>query len=140
MSLEKLVQLGWYKAEPSSPKEIADLFSIVDRSQADMKVEGISDDLRFSGGLQRHSYARQHCSAGKRLSRLSGPGTSPAGDRKPRPYPDDAGRRRAREMGAQDQISFAEEKLHELRLGRRRLAHRSRAGHKGPERFARAGE
>ena len=47
MSLEKLVQLGWYKAEPSSSKEIADLFSIVDRSQADLKVEGISDDLRF---------------------------------------------------------------------------------------------
>lgn len=47
MSLEKLVQLGWYKAEPSSPKEIADLFSIVDRSQADSRVEGISDDLRF---------------------------------------------------------------------------------------------
>ena len=47
MSLEKLVQLGWYKAEPSSPKEIADLFSIVDRSLADSKVESISDDLRF---------------------------------------------------------------------------------------------
>ena len=47
MSLEKLVQLGWYKTEPSSSKEIADLFSIVDRSQADMKVEGVSDDLRF---------------------------------------------------------------------------------------------
>jgi hypothetical protein len=47
MSSKKLVQLGWYKAEPSSPKEIADLFSIVDRSQADLKVEGISDDLRF---------------------------------------------------------------------------------------------
>ena len=47
MSLEKLVQLGWCNAEPSSPKEIADLFSIVGRSQADMKVEGISDDLRF---------------------------------------------------------------------------------------------
>ena len=47
MSLEKLVQLGWYKAEPSSPREIADLVSIVDRSQADLKVEGISDDLRF---------------------------------------------------------------------------------------------
>lgn len=47
MSLEKLVQLGWYKDEPSSSKEIADLFSIVDRSQADLKVEGISDDLRF---------------------------------------------------------------------------------------------
>ena len=47
MSLEKLVQLGWYKAEPSSSKEIADLFSIVDRSQAYMKVEAISDDLRL---------------------------------------------------------------------------------------------
>lgn len=47
MSSEKLAQLGWYKAEPSSPKEIADLFSIVDRSQADSKVDSISDDLRF---------------------------------------------------------------------------------------------
>jgi hypothetical protein len=47
MDLEKLAQLGWYKAEPSSPKEIADLFSIVDRSLADLKVEDISDDLRF---------------------------------------------------------------------------------------------
>jgi len=40
------MQIGWYKAEPSSSKEIADLFSIVDRSQADLKVGGISDDLR----------------------------------------------------------------------------------------------
>lgn len=40
MSLEKLTQIGWYKAELSSPKEIADLFSIVDRSQTDLKVEG----------------------------------------------------------------------------------------------------
>jgi hypothetical protein len=47
MSLEKLAQLGWYKAEPSSKREIADLFSIVDRSQADLKAENISDDLRF---------------------------------------------------------------------------------------------
>ncbi len=47
MSLEKLIQLGWCKPEPSSSKEIADLFSIVDRAQADLKVEGISDDLRF---------------------------------------------------------------------------------------------
>ncbi len=47
MSLEKLAQLGWYKAEPTSPNEIAGLFSIVDRSLADLKVEGISDDLRF---------------------------------------------------------------------------------------------
>lgn len=47
MSLEKLVQLGWYKAEPTSPNEIAGLYSIVDRSLADLKVESISEDLRF---------------------------------------------------------------------------------------------
>jgi hypothetical protein len=47
MDLEKLVQFGWYKIEPTSPREIADLFSIVDRSITDLKVEGISDDLRF---------------------------------------------------------------------------------------------
>jgi hypothetical protein len=47
MGLEKLALLGWYKAEPSSPREIADLFSIVDRCLADLNVEGISDDLRF---------------------------------------------------------------------------------------------
>ena len=47
MTLEKLSQLGWYKAEPTSPKEIVDLFSIVDRSLSDLKVAGISDDLRF---------------------------------------------------------------------------------------------
>lgn len=40
MSLEKLVQLGWYQAEPStcSYQEIADFFSIVDRPRADSKV------------------------------------------------------------------------------------------------------
>jgi len=47
MSLEKLAQLGWYKAEPTSPNEIAGLYSIVDRSLADLKVQSISDDLRF---------------------------------------------------------------------------------------------
>jgi hypothetical protein len=47
MSLERLVLIGWYKAEPCSATEIADLFSIVDRSIVDTKVEGISDDLRF---------------------------------------------------------------------------------------------
>ena len=47
MSLEKLAQLGWYKREPTSPNEIADLFSIVDRCLTDLNVEGISDDLRF---------------------------------------------------------------------------------------------
>jgi hypothetical protein len=41
------VQIGWYKAEPTSPREIADLFSIVNRTVADLQVEAISDDLRF---------------------------------------------------------------------------------------------
>jgi hypothetical protein len=47
MGLEKLAELGWYKVEPTSPNEIAGLFSIVDRSLVDLKVESISDDLRF---------------------------------------------------------------------------------------------
>ncbi len=47
MSLEKLAQLGWYNAEPTSSKEIEDLLSIVDRPEADSKVKGISGDLRF---------------------------------------------------------------------------------------------
>ena len=54
MGLEELAQLGWYKAEASSPKEIADLLSIVERSLADIEVAGISDDLRFQaayGGI-----------------------------------------------------------------------------------------
>jgi len=71
MSLEKLVQLGWYKTEPSSSKEIADLFSIVDRSQADLKVEGISDDLRFqaayNGVLTLANIALRASGNGKRL-------------------------------------------------------------------------
>ena len=51
MSLEKLAQLGWYKVEPTSPGEIADLFSIVERSRADLNVKGISDDLRFQAAF-----------------------------------------------------------------------------------------
>jgi len=47
MSLEKLAQLGWYRTESTGPNEIAGLYSIVDRSLADLKVEGISGDLRF---------------------------------------------------------------------------------------------
>jgi hypothetical protein len=47
MGLEKLAELGWFKAEATSPNEIAGLFSIVGRCLADLKVDGISDDLRF---------------------------------------------------------------------------------------------
>jgi hypothetical protein len=47
MSLEKWVEYGWLKAEPSSPEEIRDLFGIVARDLKDAKVDAISDDLRF---------------------------------------------------------------------------------------------
>ena len=47
MGLPELVQIGWYKTEPTSPQEIRSLFTIVERSIGDLQVEAISDDLRF---------------------------------------------------------------------------------------------
>ncbi len=47
MSLEKWVEYGWLRQEPTSPGEIEDLLGIGDRSLADSKVEAISTDLRF---------------------------------------------------------------------------------------------
>jgi uncharacterized protein (UPF0332 family) len=51
MSLEKWVEYGWVKAEPSSPEEIRDLFGIVARDLKDAKVDAISDDLRFQAAF-----------------------------------------------------------------------------------------
>jgi len=47
MSLEKWVEYGWLGREATSPREIADLLGIVDRSLADSRVEAGSTDLRF---------------------------------------------------------------------------------------------
>jgi hypothetical protein len=47
MSLERYVDNGWLRREPTSPQEIADQLGIVVRSMNDAAVEGISDDLRF---------------------------------------------------------------------------------------------
>src|ERR1017187_9809062 len=47
MSLEKWVEYGWLRREPTSPREIKDLLGIVERSLADSKVEAVSTDLRF---------------------------------------------------------------------------------------------
>jgi hypothetical protein len=47
MSLEKWVEYGWLKREPTSPGEIKDLLGIVERSLADAKVGAVSTDLRF---------------------------------------------------------------------------------------------
>ena len=47
MSLERWVEYGWLRQEPTSPEEIRSLLGIVDRSLADAKVEAVSTDLRF---------------------------------------------------------------------------------------------
>ena len=47
MSLQKWVEYGWLRLEPTSPDEIKSLLGIVDRSLADAKVEAVSTDLRF---------------------------------------------------------------------------------------------
>src|ERR1700757_2208331 len=47
MSLEKWVDAGWLRREPTSTGEIKGLLGIVDRSLADSKVEAVSTGLRF---------------------------------------------------------------------------------------------
>ena len=47
MSLEKWVEYGWLRREPTSPREIKDLLGIVERSLADSRVDAVSTDLRF---------------------------------------------------------------------------------------------
>jgi len=47
MSLQKWVEYGWLRREPTSPAEIRDLFGIVERSLPDSRVEAVSTDLRF---------------------------------------------------------------------------------------------
>lgn len=47
MSLEKWVEYGWVKREPSSRDEVEGLVTIVERGITDSKVDSISTDLRF---------------------------------------------------------------------------------------------
>ena len=47
MSLEKWVEYGWLRREPTSISEIKNLLGIVERSLADSKVAAVSTDLRF---------------------------------------------------------------------------------------------
>jgi len=55
MSLEKWVEYGWLRKEPTSPGEIKDLLGIVERSLVDSKVEAVSTDLRFIADSTRRS-------------------------------------------------------------------------------------
>jgi len=63
MSLEKWVEYGWLRREPTSPGEIEDLLGIVDRSLADSKVEAVSTDLRFIAAFNARSASRRRGSA-----------------------------------------------------------------------------
>jgi len=49
--LETWAEYGWLKAEPTSPREIAELLGIVGRDLADARVEAISDDRRFEAAF-----------------------------------------------------------------------------------------
>jgi hypothetical protein len=51
MSLEKWVEYGWLRAQPTSENEIRDLLRIVSRDLSDAQVEAISDDRRFEAAF-----------------------------------------------------------------------------------------
>jgi hypothetical protein len=51
VNLETWAEYGWLKAEPTSPREIAELLGIVGRDLADARVEAISDDRRFEAAF-----------------------------------------------------------------------------------------
>src|SRR6266576_279912 len=63
MSLEKWVEYGWLRKEPTSPGEIKDLLGIVERSLADSKVEAVSTDLRFIAAFNAALRASGHRTA-----------------------------------------------------------------------------
>jgi len=64
--LEKWVEYGWLKAEPTSPREIADLLSIVSRDLADAETgqstrKWIENPLQNRKRRLRGVHAVNHC-------------------------------------------------------------------------------
>jgi len=51
MGLEKWIEYGWLRAEPTSPEEIRNLLGIISRDLDDARVEAISDDRRFEAAF-----------------------------------------------------------------------------------------
>jgi hypothetical protein len=51
MSLEKWVEHGWLKAEPTSRDEVKSLLTIVDRDLKDANVAAVSQDRRFEAAF-----------------------------------------------------------------------------------------
>lgn len=51
MSLEKWVEYGWLKPEPTSLDEITSLLAIVERDLKDADVVAVSEDRRFEAAF-----------------------------------------------------------------------------------------
>jgi hypothetical protein len=51
MGLEKWIEYGWLRTEPTSPEEIRNLLGIISRDLDDARVEAISDDRRFEAAF-----------------------------------------------------------------------------------------
>src|SRR5947209_20063660 len=51
VSLDKWVEYGWLKAEPTSRDEIKGLLKIIDRDLKDANITTISDDRRFEAAF-----------------------------------------------------------------------------------------
>ena len=65
MGLEKWVEYGWLKVEPTSRDEITGLLAIFDRDLKDASVAAISEDRRFEAAF---SAARSAATAALRAS------------------------------------------------------------------------
>jgi hypothetical protein len=76
MSLEKWVEYGWLRKEPTSPGEIKDLLGIVERSLADSKVEARIDRSSIHRCIQRGALRRYDCAPRIRSSHCN-PSRSP---------------------------------------------------------------
>jgi len=58
MNLEKWVEYGWLRREPTSRGEVRDLLGIVERSLSDSKVEAVSTEPSIYRRVQRSALRR----------------------------------------------------------------------------------
>ncbi|MDK1031668.1 MAG: hypothetical protein QGD94_06655, partial [Planctomycetia bacterium] len=72
MSLEQWYRNGWLKKHKSSPEEMGELFTIVERDMGDAKLEDSSPDMRLVVG---YNAGRQLC-----MTALYASGFAPAGE------------------------------------------------------------
>jgi hypothetical protein len=73
MGLERWVEYGWLRREPTSPSEIEGLLGIVESSLADASVEAVSTDLRFiAASTWRFASLRLRSASGHRTATQAG--------------------------------------------------------------------